>query len=237
MPPLKPFGHQGDFQGGVHAAFTTLAAYWNRLATGKGQAIDVSEQECIAAMLEMNFMHYTYAGRETSRLGQRMIAPWTMLQCSDGLAFVVCVEEDQWQRLVEMMGNPEWAREELFKDRVARGQNADALYALMSEWASTWKVHDMYREGQKRRIAFAPVNTMADLYKSEQLHERGFLVPFGDGRNQMNMPGAPSKYSSGGWSMRTPPPRLGEHNEEVFCNELGMTRQQAMESARGSSNG
>ena len=237
LPPLKPFGHQGDFQGGVHAAFATLAAYWHRMATGAGQAVDISEQECIAAMLEMNFMHYTYAGRETSRLGQRMIAPWTMLDCSDGKAFVVCVEEDQWQRLVELMGNPEWAKEEIFKDRVARGKNADALYALMAEWASTWKVQDLYREGQKRRIAFAPVNTMADLYQSEHLSERGYFVPLGDSASSEKMPGAPSKYSAGGWSLRSPAPRLGQHNDEVLRAELGMTREQVADLTRGSKHG
>ena len=234
LPPLKPFGDQGDFQGGVHAAYATLAAYYGRLVSGVGQAIDVSEQECIAAMLEMNFMHYTYANRETSRLGVRMIGPWTMLDCSDGKVLVVCVEEEQWQRMVELMGNPEWAKEEIFKDRVSRGQNADALIALMGEWASTWKAQDLYNEGQKRRIAFAPVNTMADLYSSEHLQAREYYVPFGDPAQKMKMPGAPSKYSSpGAWSLRSPAPRLGQHNEEVLCGELGLSPTQAAELTRG----
>src|ERR1700688_1623385 len=167
LPPLKPFGAQCDFQGGAHAALTSLAAMRHRLKTGKGQAIDVSEQECIAAMLEMNFMHWTYAHRETSRLCSRLIGPWFIADCADGKIFVVTVEEDQWQRLVELMGNPEWASEELFKDRIARGQNQDALKALMGEWLSQWKVQDLYREAQKRRIPFAPINTMRDLYESE----------------------------------------------------------------------
>jgi crotonobetainyl-CoA:carnitine CoA-transferase CaiB-like acyl-CoA transferase len=229
-PPLKCFGSQGDFQGGVHAGMLTLAAYFHRLKTGKGQAIDVSEQECIAAMMEMNFMHWTYAHRETSRLGSRLLGPWFIGDCADGKILVVTVEEHQWKQLVELMGNPEWASEEIFKDRIVRGQNQDALKALMGEWLSQWKVQDLYLEAQKRRIPFAPVNTMRNLYESEHLAARDFFVPFDQpGVGRVNLPGMPSKYGRTQWSLRRPAPRLGEHNEEVFCGEYGVARDRLSE--------
>src|SRR5258708_9394215 len=95
LPPLKCYGHQLDFQGGAHAAMATLAAYLHRFKGGKGQAVDISEQECVAAMLEQNFVHYTYAGQQASRLGQRIIGPWFIADCADGKIFVFTVEEDQ----------------------------------------------------------------------------------------------------------------------------------------------
>jgi crotonobetainyl-CoA:carnitine CoA-transferase CaiB-like acyl-CoA transferase len=208
----------------------TLAAYFHRLKTGKGQAIDVSEQECIAAMMEMNFMHWTYAHRETSRLGSRLLGPWFIGDCADGKLLVVTVEEDQWKRLVELMGNPEWASEEIFKDRIARGQNQDALKALMGEWLSQWKAQDLYLEAQKRRIPFAPVNTMRNLYESEHLAARDFFVAFDQpGVGRVNLPGMPSKYGRTQWSLRRPAPRLGEHSEEVFCGELSVGRDRLIE--------
>jgi crotonobetainyl-CoA:carnitine CoA-transferase CaiB-like acyl-CoA transferase len=230
QPPLKCFGSQGDFQGGIHAATVTLAAYMKRLTTGKGQAIEISEQECIAAMLENNFMHWTYAHRETSRLGSRLLGPWFIADCADGKLFVLAVEEDQWKRLVELMGNPEWTQEDLFKDRISRGQNQDALKALMSEWLSTWKVQDLYVEAQKRRIPFAPVNTMRDLYESEHLAERNFFVTLDQpGVGQVRLPGMPSMYQRTQWALRRPAPRLGEHSEEVFCGEYGVARDRLAE--------
>jgi len=230
QPPLKCFGSQGDFQGGIHAATVTLAAYLNRLKTGKGQAIDVSEQECIAAMLEMNLMHWTYAHRETSRLGSRLLGPWFIADCADGKIFALAVEEEQWKRLVELMGNPEWAQEDLFKDRISRGQNQDALKALMGEWLSTWKVQDLYVEAQKRRIPFAPINTMRDLYESEHLAERNFFVSLDQpGVGEVKLPGMPSIYNRTQWSLRRPAPRLGEHSEEVFCGEYGVARERLRE--------
>lgn len=224
LPPLKCFGSQCDFQGGAHAAITTLAAYLHRTKSGKGQAIDVSEQEVVSAMLEMNLMHYTYAGRETSRLGQRLLGPWFIGDCADGKIFVLAVEEDQWKRLVELMGNPEWASDELFKDRLARGQNVDALKALMAEWLAEWKVQDLYRAAQENRIPFAPINTMRHLYESEHLRERGFFTQIDQpGVGAMTLPGMPSRYGVTQWALRRPAPRLGEHNDEVF-GEVGIAK-------------
>jgi crotonobetainyl-CoA:carnitine CoA-transferase CaiB-like acyl-CoA transferase len=226
LPPLKCFGSQCDLQGGVHAALTILAAYFHRLKSDQGQAIEISEQEAIAAMLEMNFMHYTYAARETSRLGNRALGPWFIADCADGQIFVLAVEEDQWQRLVEFMGNPEWAREELFKDRLSRARNMDALKALMTEWLGRWKVQDLYRAAQEHRIPFAPINTMRSLYESEHLQQRNFFVELEQpGLGRLRLPGMPSQYGKSCWAIRRAAPRLGEHNEEVFCGELGLPQE------------
>ena len=224
LPPLKAFGHQADFQGGVHAAVATLGAYYHKLLTGEGQHVDVSIQECLAAILEMNFMHWTYAGKETSRLGRRSIYPWCMLDCNDGKVFVVNVEEDQWQRMVELMDNPEWATLDIFKDRVTRGQNYDALYPFLQEWAANWTVNDLYRAGQERRICFAPVNTMADLFASEHLKAREFFVQISHQlAGTLTYPGAPFKPSEGGYAIHRPAPLLGQHNNEVYT-KIGLSQ-------------
>ena len=216
LPPLKCFGSQLDFQGGAHAAIASLGAYIFRLQSGKGQAVHVSEQECVAAMLEQNFVHYTYAGQQASRLGQRLIGPWFIADCADGKIFVFTVEEDQWKRLVEFMGNPEWANDELFSDRLARGRNNDALKALMADWLSEWRVLDLYKEAQRRRIPFATINTMQQLYESEHLRERDFFVQHEQpGVGTLVMPGMPSRYGRNQWSIRRPAPRLGEHSSEI----------------------
>jgi crotonobetainyl-CoA:carnitine CoA-transferase CaiB-like acyl-CoA transferase len=162
-------------------------------------------------MLEMNFMHWTYAGRETSRCGNRLLGPWFILDCADGQCFVVCVEGHQWQALVEFMGNPEWAKEEIFKDRITRGTNMDALFALMGEWASTWKVQDLFREGQKRRIPFAPVNRMGEIYADEHLKSRSFFVEMTHPvAGRYRVPSVPFRSKVGSYALRRAAPRLGE---------------------------
>jgi crotonobetainyl-CoA:carnitine CoA-transferase CaiB-like acyl-CoA transferase len=216
-PPLRCFGDQCDFQAGVHTAMVALAAYLYRRRFGKGQSIEISEREVVTGLIENNLVHYTYAGRVASRLGNRVIGPWFIADCKDGQIFVIAVEEDQWERLVQLMGNPEWAREELFRDRLSRAQNNDALKALMSEWIATWKVQDLYRAAQENRIPFAPINTMQSLYTSEHLRERHFFVELEQpGIGRLRLPGMPSRYGNSCWAIRRPAPRLGEHNREVF---------------------
>jgi crotonobetainyl-CoA:carnitine CoA-transferase CaiB-like acyl-CoA transferase len=217
LPPLRCFGNQCDFQAGVHAAMVTLAAYLYRLKSGKGQSIEIAEREVVTGLIENNLVHYTYAGRVASRLGNRVIGPWFIADCADGQIFVIAVEEDQWQRLVQLMGNPEWASEELFRDRLSRAQNNDALKALMSEWIASWKVQDLYRAAQEHRIPFAPINTMRSLYESAHLRERRFFVELEQpGMGRLNLPGMPSRYRNSTWAIRLPAPGLGEHNPEVF---------------------
>ena len=216
LPPLKPFGAQCDFHTGAYGAITSVAAARYARRSGRGQAIDIAAQETIVAMLENNLVHWTYTGRETSRLGSRVVGPWFIADCADGKIFVMTVEEDQWDRLVELMGHPDWATDEIFQDRLARAENLDALKLLMSEWLNSWKVQDLYRQAQQHRIPFAPVNTMQQLYESEHLRARGFFVSLDQpGLGRLHLPGAPSQYSTIRWALRRPAPRLGEHTGEL----------------------
>jgi crotonobetainyl-CoA:carnitine CoA-transferase CaiB-like acyl-CoA transferase len=217
LPPLRAFGDQADYQGGLHACFVALAMYLYRLGGAAPSSIDISQQECIAAMLEMNLMHFTYTGRETSRLGKRVIGPWLLSECRDGHVFVACAEEPQWQRMVELMGDPEWTREELFKDRIARGANSDALNLFMREWMSSWNKDELFHAGQAKRIPFAKVNSMRDICADSQLNYRKYFVELDyPGRGKVRVPGAPSRYGVDQSPARKAAPRLGQHNDEIF---------------------
>jgi crotonobetainyl-CoA:carnitine CoA-transferase CaiB-like acyl-CoA transferase len=219
-PPLKLYGHQAEFQAAAHGAFLALAAYWGRMSTGQGQAIDISVQECLTAFFELSFIGYTYSGKRDTRDTAKPVSPWNIMRTGDGgHIFFCCGEQDQWLRLVELMGNPDWAREERFKDSPSRGQNSKALRALMEQWARDWTLKDLCRECDKRRVPAAPLNRMADLYADEGLAERDFFVelPGRDGgQRPIRVPGAPFKSTADGWSLRSPAPLLGEHQEEVF---------------------
>ena len=74
-PPLKTFGHQADFQGGLAAAAATFAALYRAERDGAGEAIDVSVQDAIAAALEIGLIAFTYAGQLGTRHGARGAEP------------------------------------------------------------------------------------------------------------------------------------------------------------------
>ncbi|MBI3786253.1 MAG: CoA transferase [Deltaproteobacteria bacterium] len=221
MPPLKAFGQQAGFQGGLNAAIAALAAVFARGVNGAGQHVVISIQECLAAILELTYEYYPYMGLIASRLGHKPIQPLDFLECKDGWIFVCCVEEHQWQTLVDLMGNPEWTQIELFENRIARAANWDACKLFLQEWASTQSVSDLYHAGQARRIPLAPVSTMADLLTSDHLKTRGFFAVIDHPKaGRVTMPGAPYGFGCTPWELRRPAPLLGQHNDEIFSTLL-----------------
>jgi crotonobetainyl-CoA:carnitine CoA-transferase CaiB-like acyl-CoA transferase len=224
MPPLKTFGDQSGFQGGVHGAVAALGAVMAAMRDGEGQHVDVSIQEALAAQLELFFEFWPYAGLIANRLGRKPIQPVESLQCKDGWIYVCCVEEHQWRGFVEVMGNPDWANEEVFSDRFKRAENWVALKIFLEEWLSQQTVIDLYRKVQAKRVPFAPVSTMGDLLNSEHLKARGFFVEINHPvAGNQKYPGAPCKYGGTPWAIRMPAPVLGQHNQQIFGDRLGLS--------------
>ena len=216
LPPLKTFGHQAEFQGALAAAAATFAALYRATREGDGEAIDVSIQDAVAAVLEIGLIGFTYAEQLATRHGARGLNPWGIFSCSDGPIFLSVIEPDQWERLVEFMGHPDWAELEIFESFPARLQNHDALATLVQEWIAPWKVDDLFHEGQRRRICFAPVLDMAGVSRSPHLRQRGFIRSLEQpGLGRIELPGPPGGFSQGRAEFRGPAPTLGEHSSAV----------------------
>jgi crotonobetainyl-CoA:carnitine CoA-transferase CaiB-like acyl-CoA transferase len=225
LPPLKTAGQQAGYQGGAHGAMATVAAAFAQLRDGTGQHVEVSVQESVASIPEMTFEYWPYMKMIATRLGQKPLAPVAPMLCKDGFIFLCCIEEHQWRSFVEIMGNPEWAEEEIFKDRLIRAVNWDALKVLLEPWVAQQTVLDLYRKAQARRVPFAPVSTMGDLLNSEHLKARGFFVEIAQPVAGTHWyPGAPLKYARTPWEIRRPAPTLGQHNAEVFGKQLGLSQ-------------
>lgn len=218
LPPLKAFGQQADFQAGLNAAVASLGALLARDLQGvEGQHIDLSIQEVVTTFLEMAIVHYSYGNRVSSRLGGRIVQPWAILPAKDGLVFILCVQNAEWDRFVEWMGNPEWATWEIFDDRLKRAEAWDVLRPYIEEWTSQHTVEEIYTGGLERKLAFAPLSTMGDLLRNEHLRVRGFFATIGHPvAGELRYPGAPWKLGATPWELRTPAPLLGEHNEEIL---------------------
>ena len=220
LAPLKYFGAQAEFQAGIHAAMAALGAFYYRATSGMGQVIELSEQECMATMLDLSLVWWTYRNMQTSRLGFAVLGPAGTHRCADGIVQLLCVEEAQWQRLVALMGNPEWTKQEIFKDRTLRGKNIDAITPLVEEWTKPQKKIDLVARMQGQRIPATLVSRPSDLYADEHLKTREFFVPLPARAAQSPIlaPGVPFKSTAMGWTMCHPAPRVGEHNGAVLRN-------------------
>src|SRR5262249_60164073 len=134
MPRVRAFGQESGSQGGVHGAVDQMGAVLAGERDGEGQHIDVSIYETLVSPMELFFEFWPYMRLVASRLGQKPIQPLEVMECRDGYIFVCCVEEHQWRNFLELMGNREWAGEELCADRLKRGVNWDALKGLLKDW-------------------------------------------------------------------------------------------------------
>ncbi len=219
-PPLKPFGHQANLQAGLAGAMATLAAFYRARRSGVGEHIDLSTQSYIATILEAALPYYTYPGLVATRKGQRGLNPWGIYSCRDGLIFVATIEQDQWQRLVDLMGHPEWTALELFCDFPSRLANHDALRVFLGEWIAQWRVDELFHKGQAQRICFAPVLTMEQLAEQPHLQQRDYFQRVSHPvAAELTHLGAPYRLREPWWRIRRAAPTLGEHTVDEIAED------------------
>ena len=218
LAPLKVFGSLAEFEGGLNTAMAALAAIWHRLADGRGQAIDVSEQEALAATLEFNFVFYAYAGIESTRFGSRRSGPWFIAGCADGYVLFSFVYEGDWQRFVEWLGHPQWTNDPDFADLTSRGVNSKKLRPLIEEWVRSWKVRESVRAGARAQCRYrAAVHDGGRVPRRATRRAGVFYAGSrrGPDAHSLLVPGYPFKSTASIWTPRGKAPRLGEHNQLI----------------------
>lgn len=215
-PPLKVFGHQCELMAGVNGAMVALATWRDAVRSGVGDFIDLSIQSYVASVIEVALPNWSYMQNLPLRYHSRRLIPWSIFQAADAPIFLICVEQDQWDRLVEFMGNPDWATVEMFSELRGRTDNPDLIHSLVGEFISQWKAADLFHEGQRRRICFAPVMSFKDLHESEHTRTRGFFQAVEhEATGHAEQLAAPVLTLNGRAPLRRPPPRLGEHAGDV----------------------
>ncbi|MDE0177524.1 MAG: CoA transferase [Gammaproteobacteria bacterium] len=217
FPPLKVFGHQCAMMAGTAGALAALATARETRRSGVGDTIDLSEQDYVASALEAGVPVYSYRGAVLKRFHERGLIPWGIFQAKDKPIFLVCVEQDQWERLVEFMGNPDWAALDVFADVPSRAENQDLVHQFVQDFVGEWNAWDLYHEAQKQRICFAPVTSYPELAANEHLRARGFFATVDQpGIGPLEHLASPALTRTGRAAIRRHSPRLGEHNEEVL---------------------
>jgi len=226
MPPVKAGGRQSEFGAAQAAAVATMCAVYARDIIDAGQHIDISIQEVMAGQYESGIEHWTLAENELGGLTNPIIQPMVPLECKDGWIFLMCVEEDQLDRFVEIMGNPEWARTELFQDRFSRADYADALVPLLTEWTMQYTKDEVFQMCQAARVPVGPAYSSEDVVCSEHLTARNYFMEMDHPEiGRAKYPGAPYRFSHTPVRIDRTAPSLGAHNEEIFCNRLGYSKE------------
>jgi benzylsuccinate CoA-transferase BbsE subunit len=186
-------------------------------------------QAAVANTLETTHQTYDFNREIRTRHGHRREAAAYILPCRDGHVAVLSTGRMGWPRLAQ------WMREEgcggavadpRFADDYYRAEYEDVVYAALRAFFAPRGKQDIYHEAQRRRLPLAPVNTAQDLVDSPQLNDRGFFVDVyhPELNATVRYPGAPYALSGTPWQLRRRAPALGEDNETIYVDELGLNR-------------
>lgn len=229
-PPLTAPLSQAGYQAGLSAAGAIVMALLVRNRTGQGQAIDIAEAEVLATLqtgVYLNNYHFdgTHSMRR-HRFGSRTMYPASFFRCRDGFMWVTAPQWAQWERLLEMIGRPDLAADERFHNRWTIVDNPPPeLEVPLAQWFMERTRADIFRQCRDYRLPIAPVYRLDELIKHPQLVARGFLMAVEQpGIGALALPGLPMHLSQTPWRVRLPAPLLGEHNEDVYCHELGYSK-------------
>ena len=231
-PPNKLWGLQAYQTTSNRAFIGILIALYHRLATGQGQQVDVSMQEAVATTTEHVNTTYNYTGENALRCGFRhggqFVATW---QCRDGYVSITTNTAKAWDDLRAWMDADGMAgdlMDEKYNDRfILRGEHGAHIEELIEAWTLTHTREEITDRGQANHHPWGPVTTAAELLDNEQLWERGFYQEAGV--EKMVYPGAPYKLSESGWRLISQAPRVGQHNNQVYCDELGLSAAELQE--------
>ncbi len=224
--PLEPGTFSAEFFAGFAAATWGLAAALGRDRVGGGQHLDVSSAEVVAALFTgaQNVGPYAQEGsyEKRSGVGMSLGAPASILPCADGHVWIVAVEKGQWLGLRRAMGDPEWARVELFDDLFERGRNRDILLQLIEEWTRRHDKQHIMEVCQANGCPATAVFTMEDLARQPHLRERGAIIERDHPRlGRVTTFGVPIRLSDGLPTDRPTAPLLGEHDAEIERSATG----------------
>jgi crotonobetainyl-CoA:carnitine CoA-transferase CaiB-like acyl-CoA transferase len=223
-PPVRLASHQADIITATLAAGSSLVALAHRDRTGRGQHVDVSSLESMAAIT-----HIAGVGKwleddvVPKRVGTGLVAsvPSGAYRCQDGLVYLMVNRPAHWEALAKWIHERTGNEEVLLPDFRGPSSNRlpfrELLDVFIGDLTEQLTVAEAYHEGQRRHIAFTPVNTAARILADEHLAARGFFetLVLEDGRC-LRAPGAPYRLSRTPWRVRHPVPVAGAHQREIL---------------------
>jgi crotonobetainyl-CoA:carnitine CoA-transferase CaiB-like acyl-CoA transferase len=224
-PPLKQGKYLGEYEVGIHAAVATLGALFYQRATGVGQRVDLSKQEALIAMSTAELSFYPNLGVIPTR-GTRGYTVGGIMPCKDGFVEICLYSERDWEGLVKLIGEPQWAKSEEYKDTSSRAEHSSEVQQLLTDWLMQHTMEEIYQRGQKLRVPIGAYYTPEDLLNSAHLKSRGFFAEREHRElGRITCPTAPYKFSKTPWRGERTAPLLGEHNETIYHTRLGYSKE------------
>lgn len=205
-----------------------LAALLHRRKTGKGMYLDQSQVEAGVTFIAPFILDYVVNGRNATRMGNRdpYMAPHGAYPCRglDRWVVIAVTSEEEWHSFCRVIGNPDWAQDERFASLGARKENEDELDRLVGEWTKDYPAEQIMAMMQAAGVPAGVVQNAEDLSNDPQMKHRDHFPVLEHkviGPHHYNRP--VFKLSKTPEEFRKAAPCIGEHNEYVFKEILGLS--------------
>lgn len=213
-----------DITSGMFAASSIMAALFARTRTGEGQHLDISLFDTQAALLTNVAANYLIGGEPPGRLGNDHpnLAPYAAFPASDKWFVIGVANETQWERFCAAIGKPELQGDTRFETNRVRVENRTALSALLEELFSERTAEEWLERFKAAGLPCGPINDIREVFNHPQVGPREMTIESDHpSAGIIKTTGFPYKLSGTPPALRLPPPRLGEHNEEILMELLG----------------
>lgn len=224
-PPLRSGVALSDYLAGLNAAYATLVAVLHRMRTGEGQYVDVSLYESAIAVLGTALLDQLMLGRSRSRCGNRFgaLAPSNSYRCADGWVLITVASDAQWARLAPMLALDAVPQCPALATASQRAQQLDLLDQVVGQWTAQRTVLQVTGLLSEAGIPCGPINTIAQLVDDPQFRSRGIAVEVQHpSAGPMKVVAPMPRLSRTPGRVVSAPPVLGQHNDEVFGQWLGL---------------
>jgi len=216
-----------DPVGGVAAASAVVNALDRRRRTGEGCFIDLAQREAAISMLGEMYVEYQMTGEARRPMGNRhaSIAPHGVYRCSgeDNWISITTRDAVDWAALAELAGDG-WAADARFHTNTGRKHDEDSLDAVIEAWTSPQDKFELMAALQGAGVPAAAVLSAPELLSEPHLADRGYWTELGsEDTPTMTFPGSPILIDGQRATDWAGPPLLGEHNDEVLGDLLGLS--------------
>jgi formyl-CoA transferase len=222
--PMKVGVAVVDLFAGQNAVIAILAALQARTQTGRGQHLDISLFDSQVGMLANVASNYLISGNLPKRYGNAHanIVPYQAFQASDAW-FVVAVGNDrQFEKLCGVTGNLQLLKDARFGLNAERVKNRAELISILKPIFLSRTVNEWLSALESEEIPCGPINTLDKVFSMPQAEMREMLIhmehqEIGD----LRLVGSPLKFSDTPVDYKLPPPKLGQHTEEILMELFG----------------
>jgi crotonobetainyl-CoA:carnitine CoA-transferase CaiB-like acyl-CoA transferase len=223
-PPVKVGVAIIDVATALHAHGALIAALFERERTGQGRRLDFSLLEVQIATLINIGSDYLIGGVVPKRWGSAhtSIVPYQAFEASDGYVVVGAINESLWVRFCEAMEQPQLLDDPRFATNRLRGEHRAELLGVVQPIFQKLSRGEWLDRFRARGIPCGPINTLDEVYRDPQVEHLGIVQEVDHpSAGRIKLAGSPIRADDSQLPVRLPPPRLGEHTEEVLREVLG----------------